>query len=103
LQVLGEAEIEAIYGRPLFNHEERVLYFSLSELEKATLKQFHTIRSRIFYLLQLGYFKARQRFFAFSIQDVAADADYVRRVYFPDFPSTDFEIGYLPFSCVDIR
>ena len=93
LQVLGEAEIDAIYGRPIFNPEERLLYFSLSELEKAALKQFHTIQSRIFYLLQLGYFKARQRFLTFSIQNVAADADYVRRVYFPDFPLTDFEIA----------
>ena len=57
LQILSEDEIEAMYDRPLFNHEDRVHYFSLSALEKAALKQFHTFQSRIFYIVQLGYFK----------------------------------------------
>lgn len=85
LQILGEEEIEAIYGRPIFTYDERVLYFSLSASEEAALKQFHTFPSRIFYILQLGYFKARQQFFTFSIQDVIADAGYVQQTYFPDF------------------
>jgi hypothetical protein len=57
LQILGEDEIEAVYGRPIFNYEERALYFSLSAPEKAALKQFHTFQSRIFYILQLGLFR----------------------------------------------
>jgi hypothetical protein len=62
LQILSEDEIETMYGRPLFNHEDRVHYFSLSPHEKAALKQFHTFESRIFYIVQLGYFKARRQF-----------------------------------------
>jgi TnpA family transposase len=93
LQILGEDEIAVIYGRPLFNYEERVHYFSMSPPEKAALKQFHTFQSRIFYILQLGYFKARQQFFAFTIQDVAADAGYVQQAYFSDVPLTDFDIA----------
>ncbi|HUG97320.1 MAG TPA: DUF4158 domain-containing protein, partial [Nitrososphaera sp.] len=93
LQILGEDEIAAMYGRPLFNYEERVHYFSMSPPEKAALKQFHTFQSRIFYILQLGYFKARQQFFAFTIQDVAVDAGYVQRAYFPDVHLTDFDIA----------
>ena len=54
LQILGEDEIEAVYGRPIFNYEESARYFSLSAPEKAALKQFHTFQSRIFYILQLG-------------------------------------------------
>ena len=93
LQILGEDEIEAMYSRPLFDHEDRVHYFSLSPLEKAALQQFHTFQSRIFYIVQLGYFKARQQFFTFSLQDVLADARYVQQTYFPDFPLTDFGIA----------
>lgn len=93
LQILGEEEIEAIYGRPIFTYEERVLYFSLSAPEKAALEQFHTFQSRIFYILQLGYFKAGQQFFTFTIQDVVADASYVQHTYFPDFLLTDFGIA----------
>ena len=82
-----------MYARPLFNYEERVHYFSLSPPEKAALQQFHTFPSRIFYILQLGYFKARRQFFTFTIQDVAVDAGYVQQTYFPDFPLTDFGIA----------
>jgi hypothetical protein len=35
LRILGDDEIEAIYGRPRFTPEERRLYFSLSAPEKA--------------------------------------------------------------------
>lgn len=93
LQILGEDEIEAVYGRPIFNYEERALYFSLSPPEKAVLKQFHTFQSRIFYILQLGYFKARQQFFAFTFKDVGADTSHLQHTYFPDFPLTDFSIA----------
>ena len=60
LQILGEEEIASIYERPHFTYEERLLYFSLTAPEKQALEQFHTFSSRIFYILQLGYFKARQ-------------------------------------------
>ena len=63
LKILGNDEIEALYGRPRFTPEERVHYFSLSERETAALAQFHTTKSRLYYILQLGYFKARHLFF----------------------------------------
>ncbi|MGH2536125.1 MAG: Tn3 family transposase [Candidatus Promineifilaceae bacterium] len=93
LQILGEEEVASIYERPLFTHEERALYFSLTAPEKQSLEQFHTFSSRIFYILQLGYFKARQQFFTFTLQEVLADASYVQHAYFPDFPLTDLEIA----------
>jgi hypothetical protein len=93
LQILREEEVASIYERPLFAHEERVLYFSLTAPEKQALEQFHTFSSRIFYILQLGYFKARQQFFAFTLQEVLADASYVQHTYFPGFPLTELEIA----------
>src|SRR4029453_1571257 len=57
LRILEEDEIEALYERPHFTDEERLKYFGLSPTEKATLDQFHSIKSRIYFILQLGYFK----------------------------------------------
>jgi hypothetical protein len=74
LRILGDDEIEAIYGRPRFTQEERIEYFSLSPTEKAALEQLHSIKSRIYFILQLGYFKARHLFVAFSIREVFEDA-----------------------------
>jgi hypothetical protein len=83
LQILSADEIEAVYGRPRFTPEERLEYFTLSPVEKAALEPFHSIKSRIYGILQLGYFKARQMFFVFSLHEVAEDARYIQERYFP--------------------
>ena len=73
LNILGEDEIEALYGRPRFTHEERIEYFSLSPTERSVLAQLHSIKSQLCFVLQLGYFKARPQFFIFSLHEVAED------------------------------
>jgi len=92
LKILGDDEIEAIYGIPHFTHEERIEYFSLSPSEKAILEQFHSVKSQIYFIIQLGYFKASHLFFIFSIREVYEDARYIQQQYFPDFQFTDFKI-----------
>jgi hypothetical protein len=42
LIVLEADEVEALYGRPRFSHEERVQYFALSPKERAVLDQLHS-------------------------------------------------------------
>ena len=90
LRILSDDEIEAIYGIPRFTHEERIEYFSLSPSEKAMLEQLHSIKSRIYFILQLGYFKARHLFFAFGIREVYEDD--IQKQYFPDFQLTVFKV-----------
>ena len=63
LRILGDGEIEAMYGLPHFTDEERLEYFALSPTEKAALEPLHSIPSRIYGILQLGYFKSHHMFF----------------------------------------
>ncbi|MEL6472395.1 MAG: DUF4158 domain-containing protein, partial [Cyanobacteria bacterium J06623_4] len=93
LQILGEEEIENLYGLPHFTPEEQAEYFTLSEREAAALEQFHTIRSRIYAILQLGYFKARHLFFSFDLDGIGEDAQYVQDRYFPDIELTEQPIS----------
>ena len=93
LIVLEGDEVEALYGRPRFTHEERVEYFALSPKEKAALDQLHSLKSRVYFILQLGYFKARRMFFIFDLKDVAEDLRYVRDRYFPDFQDDELAIA----------
>jgi Tn3 transposase DDE domain/Domain of unknown function (DUF4158) len=93
LIILSSAEIDALYGRPRFTQEERAEYFALSDSEKAALGQLHSLKSRVFFILQLGYFKARCMFFLFSLRDVEEDVAYIRERYFPDFNDADPEIA----------
>ncbi|MCI0459139.1 MAG: Tn3 family transposase [Gemmataceae bacterium] len=87
--ILGHEEIAALYGRPCFTPQEREEYFTLSLHEKAALGQLHSHKSKLFFILQLGYFKARQMFFPFDLRDVAEDAAYVRQKYFLRFEDAD--------------
>lgn len=84
LQILESEEIKELYQRPCFSPEEREQFFSISADERVAMKQFHSIKSRLYFLLQLGYFKARYQFFAFDLQAVRQDALYVQQRYFPD-------------------
>jgi hypothetical protein len=70
LKILGGDEIDALYAHPRFTHEERVDHFALSPAEVAALEQLHSIKSKIFFILQLGYFKARHMFFIFDLREL---------------------------------
>lgn len=91
LQILGDDELENLYGLPHFTAEEQSEYFTLSPRETAALKQLHSIKSRIYFILQLGYFKARHLFFIFRFSAVFADALYIQTRYFPQFELIEFE------------
>ena len=93
LTILEADEIEAVFGLPIFDDDDRAFYFSLLPPEKALLSQLHGHKSYIYYILQLGYFKARQQFFVFDQEQVAADANYVQRINFPEHTLRDFEIS----------
>ena len=93
LKILEADEIEAVYGLPVFDDDDRAFYFALSPSEKGGLSQLHGPKSSIYYILQLGYFKARQQFFVFNLQQVVADAEYVQRTYFPDAALVDLNIA----------
>jgi hypothetical protein len=92
LRILGDDEIQALYGRPHFTDDERLEYFALSSTEKAALEQLHSIKSRIYFILQLGYFKSHHLFFVFDLPEVEEDARYVQAQYFPDFHLGDLDI-----------
>jgi hypothetical protein len=82
LRILGDDEIEAIYGIPRFTHEERRQYFSLSQPEKELLTELRSVKSQTYFILQLGYFKAKKLFFTFNLREVEEDVQYILQQYF---------------------
>ncbi|HAU0349221.1 TPA: DUF4158 domain-containing protein [Legionella pneumophila] len=78
LQLLSEAEIEELYARPDFNEAERELYFTMNQQEMDALRQYSATKTRVAFILQLGYFKASQQIFAFTFDEVRYDVDYIR-------------------------
>ncbi len=93
LKILEEGEVDDMFARPLFTDEERQIYFSLSAPENVVVTKLHTYESRIYFILQLGYFKAKQQFFNFDARAVAADARYIRQTHFPEINEGIFEVS----------
>ena len=94
----GMTRLPHLYGLPHFTPEEKRgggggggEYFALSPRETAAIEQLHSIKSRIYAILQLGYFKARHLFFVFSFSAVVADIQYIQSRYFPECQLTEFE------------
>jgi len=88
LQILTDREIAAIYNRPQFSDAERRHYFSLTdvELNAVKLKLFNgkEASSKLYFILQLGYFKAKHLFFRFQYNDVGHDFNFIFNTYMPN-------------------
>ena len=88
LVILSPDEVEAIYALPKLSDEERMTFFVLTPPEEALLTDLGTVASKIVFLLQLGYFRARQRLYTFNQSDVELDMRYIHQRYFAteEFP-----------------
>jgi len=93
LKILGQDEIDVLFQRPCFTQEEREQYFALSMSEQAVLNELKTIKSKIAFILQIGYFKAQSMFFVFTANEVAADLNHVAERYFPGTSERDCTVS----------
>ena len=84
LTILTAKEIHALYGLPQFTDEERNAYFTLDVREKQQLDKLRNITASVYFILQLGYFKAKKQFFVFELQEVSDDVVHILRRYFSD-------------------
>jgi hypothetical protein len=71
-----------LYGKPHFTPDERVDYFSLTHPEKEVLQEFRSVRSKTYFILQLGYFKAKHLFFTFDLHETQEDILHILEHYF---------------------
>ena len=81
-RILQEDEIRLIYDKPKFSLEERDIYFDLSKKELSVISLFRSFDVKINFMLQLAYFKAKNRFFSFEIEEIKYDLNYIIEKYF---------------------
>lgn len=84
IKILSDNEIQTLYGLPEFTHEDQEKYFSLSRSEQEILEIFHYTQSKLYFILHLGYFKAKKLFFIFDIEDVEPDIQFIKQKHFPN-------------------
>lgn len=84
LTLLSEAEKLALYSLPDFDDFQRTNFFALCDKELSLVLSRKHISEQVFCLLQIGYFKAKQTFFRFSLEEVPSqDISFVVERYFP--------------------
>jgi predicted XRE-type DNA-binding protein len=93
IRILKDEEYQQIYGLPTFSREEQEWFFELTQQELSVLDTAATIETKIDAILQLGYFKAKQNFFAWTFNTVQSDFDFIRHRYFDSVITTKATIG----------
>jgi TnpA family transposase len=84
LTILSDAEKTALYGIPSFDDFQRIEFFAMTDAERSLALQRRGILKQVYCLLQIGYFKAKQAFFQFSLDDVPPeDVAFLMQRYFP--------------------
>ena len=84
LTILSEAEKTALYGIPNFDDFQRVEFFAMADAERSLALQRRGILKQVYCLLQIGYFKAKQAFFQFTLEEVPPeDIAFLLQRYFP--------------------
>ncbi len=84
IQLLSDTEVEELYARPEFSTNEQALYFTLNKSEQSALQCYANLKTRVHFILQLGYFKATQQFFIFDFEKVRNDTDFILRNYYSE-------------------
>ena len=84
LTILTEAEKTALYGLPDFDDFQRIDLFAMADAEHALAFARKGVATQLHCLLQIGYFKAKNAFFRFSLIDAPAeDLKFLMQRYFP--------------------
>lgn len=84
LTILSQKEIEQLYNLPKLTSKQRIIYFDLTPTELELLQNYRTPLTKIYFILQLAYFKFKQQFFVFDLGEVPQDISYLQKIYFQD-------------------
>ena len=93
IKILTNSEYRDIYELPVFSDKDQSYFFSMDEYEMSYFKSAKPVVPKIFFALQLGYFKASQRFFNFTLDEVFEWFNKHDLEFINSIPSTDCSIG----------
>ena len=82
LNILSEKERRQIYDLPKLKQKQRSFYLEFTLPEQELIRKYKAPLTRVYFLLQLAYFKFKEQFFIFNLNQVAKDAAYLQEAYF---------------------
>ena len=96
LSILTQSEIQNYFGIPRLTQEDREYYFELADNEVYLIDDNWRLNSKLYFVLQLGYFKAKRIFFNFDADAVADDVSHIIGTYFPYDIGHEFKVPSKP-------
>lgn len=82
IKILSLSEVQELYSLPKLSHPEQEFYFSVDSTELSVAFSYRTLIGQVFFILQLGYFKAKKMFFLPSYDEVKEDITFIKDKYF---------------------
>ena len=82
ITLLSDAEIAELYNLPNFNEQDMEFFFALSNSDHLLIKKYKTIKLKIYFILQMGYFRATKKFYNFKLEDLSTEVLYLANRYF---------------------
>lgn len=82
LRILTETETDDLYSRPQLTEEERICLFELNQEEQKILTSNISNATKMDAIIRLGYFKKKQQFFSFDLNEVPEDVNHIVPRYF---------------------
>ena len=95
LNILTPTEIDDLYARPQLTEEQRINLFELDRDEQKILVSKLSMSSKIDAIIRLGYFKLKQKFFQFDLQEVSEDVKHVMERYFSSTALDKYTISHV--------
>ena len=82
INLLSTTEVEEIYNYPNFSDHERQHYLHLSKQELTISKTLKTMENKVYFVLMLGYFKAKTIFYKICFEKSNLDIAYIDKYIF---------------------
>lgn len=82
IQLLPPHEIKDLYALPVFLKDDQEFFFEITPEITSAICQYTTVKTKLYFLLQLGYFKVKHQFYLFTFEDVQDDVNYLLKTYF---------------------
>ena len=86
IKILNLNEVQELYSLPKLDHQEQEFYFSMDSVELSIAYSYRTLATQVFFILQLGYFKAKKMFFLPTYEEVKEDITFITNKYFSQQP-----------------
>jgi hypothetical protein len=84
INLLPDVKINEIYNLPNFTEQEIELFFNLSKDDYVLLNKYRTLRNQIYFIIQLGYFRATQQFYNFDLEEISEQVSSIYHRYFDE-------------------